>query len=215
MIQLRDVSFSYDKKEPVLRNVNIEINKGESMVLTGENGSGKTTFSKLLNGLIIPDSGDVIVDGMNTRDEGSLNEIRKKTAVLFTNPDNQIFSATAEEDIAFGLENLRLESKEIRNRISYIAELMDISEILNIPVNFLSAGEKIKVVLAGILAGKPDYIILDNSELLPGKDGIDNIPELARDANGKTNPAIVYVTQYEEYTRLGLKTIKLENGNAL
>ncbi len=209
MIQLKNVGFSYDHEEPVLSGISFEIETGETMVLCGRNGAGKTTLSKLLNGLLVPDSGDVFVDGINTKDADSTSEIHRKTAVVFENPDNQIFSSDMREDIAFGLENLCLEPGEIRKRISSVINLMELKELLNVPVHCLSAGEKLKIILAGILARKPDYIVLDNSELLAGKDEINEVRRLIRNSGGKMNPAVIYTMQSAESVPEGIKVIDL------
>lgn len=209
MIQIKNVTFSYTADNPVLCDASLEINDGEPIILSGRNGAGKTTLAKLMNGLLLPGSGDVLIDGINTKEAVTLNKIRQKIAVLFSNPDNQIFSSTVDEDLAFGLENQCIEPEEMKKRIGLVIELMDIKHLRAIPVQFLSAGEKFKIVLAGILAMKPDYIVIDNPEITEQASGMDSIRELIEKSNNK-KPSVVFMMHRLANIPKGFRVIKLE-----
>lgn len=159
---IEDVCHSYGSTE-VLNSLSLRIESGRFTVLAGRNGSGKTTAAKLLNALIIPEKGRVIVDGFDSRDKSSILEIRKRIGLVFQNPDNQIVADTVEDDVAFGPENLGLPSSEIRHRVDVSLKAMGLYERRLDDPSSLSGGQKQKLAIAGILAMKPQCIVLDES----------------------------------------------------
>lgn len=162
MIKLENVYFSYESgQEPVLRDLNLEIRKGDYMGIVGPNGCGKTTLLRHLNGLLLPTSGDAWVDGLNTRDPASLTTIRQRVGMVFQNPDSQIVGMTVEEDVAFGPGNLGLAPAEIRERVHSSLELVGMAGHSSRPPHDLSGGEKRLVAIAGVLAMEPAYLVLD------------------------------------------------------
>lgn len=162
IISVQGVTFSYPETDKiVLDNINLDIYQGEMVVLLGPNGSGKSTLARLFNGLLSPNSGQVLVDGMNTSDENSLWEIRKRVGMVFQNPDNQLVAALVEEELAFGMENLGLSPEEMNNRIRDISTKMKLQEFLAYPPHRLSGGQKQRVAIASMLAVQPDVIVLD------------------------------------------------------
>lgn len=163
MIEIKDLTFSYDKKINILENINITIEKGSFVAILGPNGSGKSTIVKLLNGLLLPNEGYVLVDGFKTSDAENVWEIRRNLGLVFQNPDNQIVATIVEEDIAFGPENLGIPSEEIRRRIDDVSEKLNISNLLLKAPHELSGGQKQKIAIAGILAMLPKYIVFDES----------------------------------------------------
>lgn len=162
MIRTTDVVYQYGKdRAPVLDRVSLTIGEGEHVALIGPNGCGKTTLVKHLNGLLCPVGGNVLVDGMNTRDRDRLVEIRCRVGMIFQNPDNQIVGMTVEEDVAFGPGNLRLSPTEIRGRVGAALAAVRLTLKKERHPQTLSGGEKQLLALAGILAMEPRYIVLD------------------------------------------------------
>ena len=168
MIKCMDVSFKYisneegiDTEKYVLKNVNLEVKKGEFLVILGHNGSGKSTIAKHMNALLLPSEGTVIVDSLDTKNKENLWDIRSKAGMVFQNPDNQLVATIVEEDVAFGPENLGIEPKEIRKRVDESLEKVGMSEYKRHAPHLLSGGQKQRVAIAGILAIKPECIIFD------------------------------------------------------
>lgn len=164
MLCFRGVSFSYPGAlRPALQNVTLTLAPGEFVVLMGPNGSGKSTLARLGNGLLLPAQGEVVVDGLNTKDPAVLLKVRQRVGLVFQDPDNQIVGATVEEDVAFGPENLGLPPEEIKRRVEEALDILGIVDLRYRPPHRLSGGQKQKVALAGILAMEPRYILLDEA----------------------------------------------------
>lgn len=167
IIRSDNVSFSYKINEKtsvsVLKDVSFSIFPGEYVAIIGHNGSGKSTLSKHLNGLLTPGSGDVWVNGFNTKDESKKLNIRKTVGMVFQHPDNQIVATIVEEDVAFGLENIGVPRAEMKTRIDEALELVKMSEFRKRPPHHLSGGQKQRVAIAGVLAMRPDCIVFDEA----------------------------------------------------
>jgi biotin transport system ATP-binding protein len=161
MIRVENIICRYDRSDPVLNSLSMTIAEGEYVVLIGPNGSGKTTLIKHLNGLLVPTEGDVLVDGMNTKDASTVREIRCRVGMVFQNPDNQIVGMSVEEDVAFGPGNLAIPSKDIRKRVDDALAAVGMADYAKRPPHTLSGGEKRLVSIAGVLAMNPRYIVLD------------------------------------------------------
>ncbi|SHE80276.1 energy-coupling factor transport system ATP-binding protein [Desulforamulus putei DSM 12395] len=163
VICLQGVSYSYPgtNNRIVLDNINLDVHAGEMLVLLGPNGSGKSTLARLMNGLLAPSCGQVLVDGLNTADDTSLWQVRKKVGMVFQNPDNQLVAATVEEELAFGMENLGFPPEEMMKRIREISARMQLDELLNFPPHRLSGGQKQRVAIASVLAIEPQALVLD------------------------------------------------------
>ena len=147
MIEIKNLNYSYTDNEgnvtvEALKNVSLEINKGDFVGIIGRNGSGKSTLAKLLNGILIPHEGEIIIDGMNTKDTDKIWEIRQKAGMIFQNPDNQMVATIVEEDVAFGPENLGIDPKEIRNRVDNSLLSVQMSEFKDKKPHELSGGQK-------------------------------------------------------------------------
>ncbi|MBI9008930.1 MAG: energy-coupling factor transporter ATPase [Tenericutes bacterium] len=162
IISVKDVSFSYNEKKLGLKNVNIEIKKGEWIAILGHNGSGKSTLAKTLVGLLEPQSGEILIDQVLLNDE-SAYELRKKIGIVFQNPDNQFVGVTVRDDIAFGMENLCIPREEMLEKIDFYAQKVGMKEYLDKQPSNLSGGQKQRVAIAGILAMHSDILIFDEA----------------------------------------------------
>ena len=185
LIEFKNVSFSYaidddDENQvtvDVLKNFNLTIEKGSFVAILGHNGSGKSTTAKLINGINIAQSGEVIVDGQKVVDDETIFDIRRKVGMVFQNPDNQIVSSIVEEDVAFGVENLGVEPKEIRKRVDNALKTVGMYEYRLKAPNKLSGGQKQRVAVAGIIAMKPMCIVLDEYGQAEGLITLEDIVE--------------------------------------
>lgn len=178
--------------------VDIAINKGEFVVVLGHNGSGKSTFAKHINGLLVPTEGKVIVAGYDTSVDENIWEVRSKAGMVFQNPDNQIVATIVEEDVAFGPENLGVEPKEIRKRVDEALERVNMSEYKKHGPHLLSGGQKQRVAIAGILAMMPECIVLDEPTAMLDPSGRKEVVETILDLNKNHGITIVFITHFME-----------------
>ena len=204
----------YDRDNAV-ENINFNIQKGEFIVFLGRNGSGKSTLAKLLNGLLFPDSGVVTVKGMKTSDSDNIWEIRRVSGMVFQNPDNQIVGTTVEEDVAFGVENLGVPPAEIRTRIDASMESTGIAEFSQRPPYQLSGGQKQRVAIAGILAMKPECVILDEATSMLDPDGRREVISLVRKLNKEENIAVILITHHMDEAAFADRVFVIDNGHAV
>ena len=168
MIQCKDVTFTYPAQEgreaqTALREVHLTIEKGSFVAILGHNGSGKSTLAKHMNAVLLPSGGTVTVDGMDTRDEALLLEIRRRVGMVFQNPDNQIVANVVEEDVAFAPENLGVPTAEIRRRVDDALRAVGMADFARHAPHLLSGGQKQRVAIAGIIAMAPEVIVLDEA----------------------------------------------------
>lgn len=204
IITLSKVNYEYtflsdddnEIKEAALHDINLDINEGEFLCIIGRNGSGKSTLAKLLNGLILPTEGVVTCFGLNTKDENNLLDIRKKIGMVFQNPDNQIVASLVEEDVAFGLENIGIETNEMRKRVDEALSLMGLSDYKESSPNKLSGGQKQRVALAGILAMKSKVIVLDEPTSMLDKKARQDVINTIVKLNKEENITIILITHY-------------------
>ncbi|HZW83449.1 MAG TPA: energy-coupling factor transporter ATPase [Candidatus Deferrimicrobium sp.] len=212
MIAVNDVCFQYNSsEEPVLEHLNLQVRSGEMLTIMGANGSGKSTLARLFNALLIPQSGSVLVDGLDTAKELEQAGIRTKVGMVFQNPDNQIVAPTVEDDVAFGLENLGVEHKEMRERVQLALARMGLAGYAEASPSKLSGGQKQRVAIAGILAMNPKYLVLDEagSMLDPKsrKELLNIVVELKHQGMG-----IVMITQHPEEALMGDTLVILNRG---
>lgn len=218
MISCQNLTFSYpDFSFNVLDQISLEVRKGETVSIMGANGSGKSTLVKCLNGLLLPTSGEVLIENFNTKNPGEIQNIRQIVGMVFQNPDNQIVSTTVEREIAFGLENLRIEFDEMHAIVNRFLKNFDLDKYKNKSPNRLSGGEKQLLALAAVLAMEPACLILDEptSLLDPSsrKRILDYVFKYDNDlANPKTT---LLITQYPEETLYTKRLIILSNGKIL
>lgn len=199
-------------KKRVLDDISLTIDKGEFVCILGKNGCGKSTFAKCLNALVTPSLGTVRVFDLDTKDEKNLISIRQKVGMSFQNPDNQIVASIVEEDIAFGLENLGIESSEMKKRIDFATNCLGIENLKNSMTSKLSGGQKQKVSIAGILAMKPEIIVLDEPTSMVDKAGRVDILETVRKLNKEENLTIILISHYLEEVRYADRVLLINKG---
>lgn len=213
MISLRDLTYFYPGEElPALKNISLDIRENEFLVILGRNGSGKSTLARLLNGLLLPSQGKVEVDGWNTADANKIQLIRQRVGLLFSNPDNQLFSNQVEEDVAFGPENLGLNPAEIRRRVNDSLRLVSMESYKNSAPAFLSGGQKQKIAIAGVMAMKPRYLVLDEALSMIDPRGKREIMEKIRSLHKNEGVAVIMITHDLEEAREADRVVVLEEG---
>lgn len=221
MIEIRDLYFSYENegenKNPrnVINGININIRNGEFIALLGHNGSGKSTLAKLINALYIPKSGDVLVDGYNTKYEKDVWNIRSRAGMVFQNPDNQLVATVVEDDVAFGPENLGIDPKEIRQRVDLSLEAVNMEDYKKNAPHLLSGGQKQRVAIAGILAMSPTYIILDEPTAMLDPSGRKEVMDTILKLNKEQGKTIILITHYMDEAALADRIIVMEEGNII
>lgn len=221
MIRAEQVRFQYKKRdvdgnviatEEILKGVDLTIKKGEFIALLGRNGSGKTTFSKQLNAILRPSEGMVTVDEMGTRDAEKLYEIRQHVGMVFQNPDNQMVAANVEEEVAFGPENLGMESDTIVARVKQALEQVRMWKRRKTAPNHLSGGQKQRIAIAGILAMHPDYIVLDEPTAMLDPKGRKEVMEALQRLNQEQEMTVILITHDMEEAALASRVILLADG---
>lgn len=221
MIRAEKVRFQYKKRdvdgnviatEEILKGVDLTIKKGEFIALLGRNGSGKTTFSKQLNAILRPSEGTVTVDEMGTRDAEKLYEIRQHVGMVFQNPDNQMVAANVEEEVAFGPENLGMESDTIVARVKQALEQVRMWKRRKTAPNHLSGGQKQRIAIAGILAMHPDYIVLDEPTAMLDPKGRKEVMEALQRLNQEQEMTVILITHDMEEAALASRVILLADG---
>lgn len=217
MIFCNKVSYVYhaDENEEAkiaVNNVTLTVKKGEFVVVLGHNGSGKSTLAKHMNALLLPSEGELLVDGMNTRDESLLWEIRSKAGMVFQNPDNQIVATIVEEDVAFGPENLGVESSEIRSRVDDSLQVVGMSDYKRHAPHLLSGGQKQRVAIAGILAMRPECIILDEPTAMLDPSGRKEVIKTITHLNKDLGITIILITHHMEEAVEADRIIVMDEG---
>jgi len=198
-----------------LENINLEIQRGEFVAIIGPNGSGKSTLAKLFNGLFVPTKGDILVDGLNTKDKDSVWKIRQKAGMVFQNPDNQIVATIVEEDVAFGPENLGIPPKEIRKRVREALDIVELSEYAKKAPHLLSGGQKQRVAIAGILAMRPECIILDEPTAMLDPVGRREVINTVKKLNKEEGKTIVLITHFMDEAVQADRVIVMEKGKII
>lgn len=217
----RNITFSYindfdenesAKKTTVFRNLNFSVERGEFVAVLGHNGSGKSTLVKCFNGINIPEEGDVIVNGYNTKDEEHLLDIRQSVGMVFQNPDNQIVATIVEEDVAFALENMGVEPNEIRRRVDDALKTVGMYEYREHAPHKLSGGQKQRVAIAGILAMRPSCILLDEPTAMLDPNGRKEVLKTIKMLNKEFGVTIVLITHYMDEAAQAERVVVMDSG---
>src|SRR5512142_1349346 len=215
IVRVENVHFAYGLNSPqpihALRGVSLEIHQGEYVAIIGHNGSGKSTLAKHLNGLLLPTQGDVWVKDWNTKSAAHRLAIRSTVGVVFQSPDNQIIATLVEEDVAFGPENLGVPHAELRARVDWALDTVEMQAYRHRAPHLLSGGQKQRVAIAGILALKPQVLVLDESTALLDPLGREQVLRVARRLNDE-GVTIVAITHLMHEAALADRVIVLEEG---
>lgn len=199
-IELKDVHYAYPGSEEsgqeAVKGVTLSIEEGSFVALVGHNGSGKSTLARLLNGLFVPTGGDVVVYGVNTKDEKRIYDVRSRVGMVFQNPDNQMIATNVADDIAFGPENLGVEREEIIRRVDWALEQVGMSEYRDGTPFKLSGGQKQRLAIAGVLAIKPRVMVLDEATAMLDPKGRDEVMAVTRKLNREEGMTVVHITHY-------------------
>ncbi|MBQ2500490.1 MAG: energy-coupling factor transporter ATPase [Clostridia bacterium] len=223
ILKFDDVYFSYDEETDETQGevhwavsaLSLEVKRGDFIAVLGHNGSGKSTLAKLSNAILIPDKGEVTVKGISTKDEDRTLEIRKHVGMVFQNPDNQIVATVVEEDVAFGPENLGLEPAVIRERVDDALKAVGMYEFRENEPHNLSGGQKQRVAIAGMLAMRPECIVLDESTAMLDPKGRREVLETVRKLHDEFGMAVVFITHYMDEAALADRVIVMEQGKVL
>lgn len=217
-IRVENVCFQYDENEKgryALDNISLSINKGEFVAIVGHNGSGKSTLSKHFNSIYIPTLGNVIIDGINTKDYERIFEIRKKVGLVLQNPDNQIVAGIVEEDVAFGCENIGFPSEKIREMVDNALKSVGMYEYRKHSPDKLSGGQKQRVAIAGIIAMEPECIVLDEPTAMLDPQGRDEVISTVMHLNKEMGITIILITHYMEEAVLADRVVVMDSGKIL
>ena len=218
IIELNNVSFDYeseDKRYSVLKDFSLSFEKGTFNVILGHNGSGKSTLAKLLNGLLKPNAGEVLVNGVSTSNEENDFDIKKTVGLVFQNPDNQIVSSVVEEDVAFGPENIGLEPTEIRRRVDAALKAVDMYEYREKSTHKLSGGQKQRVAIAGVIAFEPECIVLDEPTAMLDPKGRKEIIDTVLKLNKEKGITVVLITHFMEEAELADRVLVMKDGKII
>ena len=217
MLQTEHLSFTYPAEEGqtstvALEDVSLSIERGSFVVVLGHNGSGKSTLAKHMNAVLLPSGGTVYVEGMDTKDEALLLEIRRRVGMVFQNPDNQIVANVVEEDVAFAPENLGVPSDEIRQRVDDALAAVGMSEFTRHAPHLLSGGQKQRVAIAGVIAMAPECIVLDEATAMLDPAGRREVLSAIRALNRKRGITVVLITHHMDEAMDADRLIVMNDG---
>ncbi|MDR0918862.1 MAG: energy-coupling factor transporter ATPase [Oscillospiraceae bacterium] len=217
MIKIKNITFAYpsfeNKATPVvLKNLSLNIQEGEFLAVLGHNGCGKSTLARMLNGILQPQEGEIIVDGINAKDEEKLLELRQTVGLVFQNPDNQIVATIVEEDVAFALENLGVPTEEMRERVDIALKAVDMYKYRDHAPHRLSGGQKQRVAIAGIIAMRPKYIVLDEPTAMLDPIGRKEVLAVLDNLRKEYGISVVLITHFMEETVNADRIIIMDKG---
>ena len=207
IVQAKNLTFEYIRRDEegnvegittAVDNVNIDIKAGDFVAVLGHNGSGKSTFAKHLNALVMPTEGTVYVDGMDTKDADNILKVRQTAGMVFQNPDNQIVGTLVDEEVGFGPENIGVQTEEIWERVEKSLKAVGMYKFRNASPNKLSGGQKQRVAIAGIVAMKPKCIVLDEPTAMLDPLGRKEVINVLHELNQKEGVTIILITHYME-----------------
>ena len=211
MISFEDVSFTYMSEDYVLENISVEIPQGQFVCVLGANGSGKSTFSKLINALLLPDKGKITVDGLITSDAENTFSIRSRAGSVFQNPDDQIVASLVENDVAFGPENLGIPNPELRQRVESALAQVGLTGFEKRETAALSGGQKQRVAIAGVLAMEPQILIFDEASAMLDPRGRRGLMRVCKELH-EQDMTVIMITHYMEEAAEADRVLVLREG---
>lgn len=218
IISLQNVSFSYesgDAEIKVLKEISLDIEKGQFVAVLGHNGCGKSTLAKMFNAVLIPQSGRVLVNGMDTSDENNVLDIRRNVGMVFQNPDNQIVASVVEEDVAFAPENLGIDPAEIRQRVDDALKAVGMYDYRESAPYRLSGGQKQRIAIAGTIAMRPDCIVLDEPTAMLDPHGRREVLKTLHELNEEFGITVVLITHYMDEAATADRVIVMNDGGII
>ena len=221
IIEIKNVSYEYSNQDEegvsytAVNNLSLNIERGSFTVILGHNGSGKSTLAKMLNGLYKPTFGDIFVDGINTRDEETEIEVKRRVGMVFQNPDNQLIASIVEEDVAFGPENLGLEPPVIRERVKNALKAVGMEEYANSTPHRLSGGQKQRIAIAGIIAMEPECLVLDEPTAMLDPKGRREIISTLHKLNKEKGITVILITHYMEEAENADRVLVMNDGEII
>lgn len=219
-IAVKDLVYEYAKEQGTdiyslaIDHVSIEVARGEYVAVAGSNGSGKSTLARCLNGLLLPTEGEILVDGMDTKDDDLIWDIRKKIGMVFQNPDNQIVSSMVEDEVAFGPENLGIKNPELRQRVENALNAVGMYEYRNREAHKLSGGQKQRIAIAGAVAMRPDCIVFDEPTAMLDPKGRSQVMNVIRELNNQ-GITIILITHFMEEVAEADRVLVMKSGRLL
>ena len=220
-IDARELCFRYPAGEDdptpelVLDNVSIQVREGEFLAVLGHNGSGKSTFAKHLNAILLPEGGTVWVDGKDTKDENNLLAIRETAGMVFQNPDNQLVATIVEEDVAFAPENLGVPPEEIARRVDAALQTVGMTEFRHHAPHLLSGGQKQRIAIAGVLAMEPRCLVLDEATAMLDPIGRREVMNTVLQLNREKGITVVHITHHMEEAALARRIVVMDGGKVV
>lgn len=210
------VSFAYEGAQTyAVEDVTLKVEQGEWISIIGHNGSGKSTLIKLLNGLFLPTSGEVYVDGMSTKDDGNIWNLRRRVGMVFQNPDNQLVANVVEEDVAFGLENLGVPPEEIRRKVDMALALVGMEQYAGTAPHMLSGGQKQRVAIAGVLAMEPGVLLMDEPTAMLDPAGRREVMQTVQKLHREKGITVVHVTHFMQEALVADRVLCMDKGTVV
>ena len=215
-VRFENVKYSYDGGESYAVNgVSLSVREGEFLAVLGRNGSGKSTLAKLVNALLVPAEGRVFVEGMDTTDEKLTFEIRKRAGMVFQNPDNQTVASVVEDDVAFGPENIGVPRDEIGRRIDFALNAVGMQAFRDAAPSRLSGGQKQRIAIAGVLAVRPDIMILDESTAMLDPKGRREVIEVVKKLNKEQGMTVILITHFMDEALQAERAVVMHRGEVV
>ncbi len=218
IIEIKNVTYVYEDDEAThtaVKDLSLNIERGSFTVILGHNGSGKSTLAKMLNGLNKPTTGDIFVDGINTKAEETEIEVKRRVGMVFQNPDNQLIASIVEEDVAFGPENLGLEPEVIRQRVDDALKSVGMEEFASSTPHRLSGGQKQRIAIAGIIAMEPECLVLDEPTAMLDPKGRREIIDTLHKLNSEKGITVILITHYMEEAENADRVLVMNDGKII
>ena len=213
-LSVQNLVYRYDPEgDPAVKGISFEVERGEFLAVMGHNGSGKSTLAKLLNGLFLPTEGMVLLSGMDTRDEAHTWDIRRKAGMVFQNPDNQLVATMVYDDVAFGLENIGVPTEEMPARIDEALKLTGMTEFARRAPHLLSGGQKQRVAIAGILAMRPEALILDEATAMLDPQGRQEVFDTVTRLNREQGITVIWITHFMQEAAKAQRILVMNRGD--